>query len=63
MMSHSAHGNSIRAILKHLEDAAGDVTPGLEFPGHSKVYEHDADLEPTPAKCASRLRAIPSMPS
>ena len=63
MMSHSAHGNSIHAISKHLEDAAGDVTPGLEFTGHSKVYKHDTDLEPTPAKCASRLMAIPSMPS
>ena len=49
--------------MKHLEDAAGDVTPGLEFPGHSKVYEHDADLEPIPAKCAWRLMAIPSQDS
>ena len=48
MMSHSAHDNSSRAILKHFEDAASDVTPGLEFPGHSEVYEHEANLEPTP---------------
>ena len=55
-------GNSIRAILKHLEDAASDVTPGLVSRALQGVRD-DADLEPTPAKCASRLRAIPSMPS
>ena len=49
--------------MRYLEDTAGDVIPGLEFPEALQVYEHDADLEPIPGKRASRLRAIPSMPS
>ena len=28
----AAHGNSIRAIVKYLEDLADDVIPGLKIP-------------------------------
>merc|ERR1712129_28749 len=42
-----AHGNSIRAIVKYLEDIPDDVIPGLEIPtGTPLVYELDEDLKP-----------------
>jgi len=45
----AAHGNSIRAIVKYLEDIPDDVIPGLEIPtGTPLVYELDADLKPKP---------------
>ena len=44
----AARGNSIRTILKYLEDTAGDVIPGLVFPRGYRVYELDADLMPRP---------------
>ena len=59
----AAHGNSIRAIVKYLEDIADDVIPGLEIPRYSMVYELDADLKPIPNEFSSRLMAIPSVPS
>merc|ERR1712045_839196 len=44
-----AHGNSIRAIVKYLENIPDDVIPGLEIPtGTPLVYELDADLKPLP---------------
>merc|ERR1711976_1018631 len=44
-----AHGNSIRAIVKYLENIPDDVIPGLEIPtGTPLVYELDADLKPMP---------------
>jgi len=44
-----AHGNSIRAIVKYLEDIPDDVIPGLEIPtGTPLVYELDKDLKPIP---------------
>merc|ERR1712217_589621 len=43
----AAHGNSIRAIVKYIEDIPDDVIPGLEIPtGTPLVYELDADLKP-----------------
>merc|ERR1712117_353841 len=43
----AAHGNSIRAILKYIEDIPDDVIPGLEIPtGTPLVYDLDADLKP-----------------
>ena len=43
----AAHGNSIRAIVKFIEDISDDVIPGLEIPtGTPLVYELDADLKP-----------------
>lgn len=58
-----AHGNSIRAILKHLEGIPDDVIPGLEIPtGTPLVYELDRDLKPienekavAPLKCGRYL--------
>ena len=44
----SAHGNSLRALVKHLSDISdGDIT-GLEIPtGQPIVYELDGDLQAT----------------
>merc|ERR1712084_101885 len=49
----AAHGNSIRAIVKYLENIPDDVIPGLEIPtGTPLVYELDADLKPIPNELA-----------
>jgi 2,3-bisphosphoglycerate-dependent phosphoglycerate mutase len=49
----AAHGNSIRAIVKYIEDIPEDVIPGLEIPtGTPLVYELDADLKPIPTDLA-----------
>merc|ERR1712241_1189138 len=46
----AAHGNSIRAIVKYIEDIPDDVIPGLEIPtGTPLVYELDKDLKPIPS--------------
>ena len=40
----SAHGNSLRALVKHLSDIPDDEITGLEIPtGHPIVYEFEAD--------------------
>ena len=44
----SAHGNSLRALVKHLSNIPDDEIPSLEIPtGQPLVYELDADLKPT----------------
>ncbi len=41
----SAHGNSLRALVKHLSGISDDEITGLEIPtGQPIVYELDADL-------------------
>jgi 2,3-bisphosphoglycerate-dependent phosphoglycerate mutase len=41
----AAHGNSIRALVKHLSDVAADDIVGVEIPtGEPLVYELDDDL-------------------
>ena len=41
----SAHGNSLRALVKHLSGIADDAITGLEIPtGQPIVYELDEDL-------------------
>merc|ERR1712151_110105 len=43
----AAHGNSIRAIVKYIENIPDDVIPGLEIPtGTPLVYALDKDLKP-----------------
>jgi 2,3-bisphosphoglycerate-dependent phosphoglycerate mutase len=43
----SAHGNSLRALLKHLEKISDGDIPGLEIPtGVPLIYELDRDLRP-----------------
>ena len=44
----SAHGNSLRALVKHLSDIPDDEITGLEIPtGQPIVYELDDALVPT----------------
>jgi 2,3-bisphosphoglycerate-dependent phosphoglycerate mutase len=44
----SAHGNSLRALVKHLSNIPDDEITSLEIPtGQPIVYELDADLNAT----------------
>ncbi len=44
----SAHGNSLRALVKHLSNIPDDEITGLEIPtGQPIVYDLDNDLTPT----------------
>ncbi len=44
----AAHGNSLRALVKHLDGMSGDDVVGLNIPtGIPLLYELDADLRPT----------------
>ena len=44
----AAHGNSLRALVKHLSGISDDEITGLEIPtGQPIVYELDADLKAT----------------
>lgn len=43
----AAHGNSLRALVKHLDGVPDDVIPQVEIPtGRPLVYELDAGLSP-----------------
>ena len=43
----AAHGNSLRALIKHLDGIADDAIVGVNVPnGVPLVYELDADLKP-----------------
>merc|ERR1712137_223798 len=49
----AAHGNSIRAIVKYIENIPDDVIPGLEIPtGTPLVYEFDENLQAIPQPTA-----------
>lgn len=44
----SAHGNSLRALVKHLDQISDEDIPGLNIPtGVPLVYELDENLQPT----------------
>jgi 2,3-bisphosphoglycerate-dependent phosphoglycerate mutase len=43
----AAHGNSLRALVKYLDNASDDEIVGLNIPtGMPLVYELDDDLKP-----------------
>jgi 2,3-bisphosphoglycerate-dependent phosphoglycerate mutase len=43
----SAHGNSLRALVKYLDNISDEEIPGLNIPtGIPLVYELDDDLKP-----------------
>ena len=43
----AAHGNSLRALVKHLDDISDDDIAGLNIPtGMPLVYELDDDMKP-----------------
>eukprot|EP00804_Cyclotella_cryptica_P013642 CCRYP_018780-RD/>CCRYP_018780-RD protein AED:0.26 eAED:0.26 QI:0/0/0/1/0/0/2/0/289 len=49
----AAHGNSLRALVKHLDDIGEDVIAELNIPtGTPLVYELDDDLKPIPQEGA-----------
>jgi 2,3-bisphosphoglycerate-dependent phosphoglycerate mutase len=46
----AAHGNSLRALVKHLDGISDDAIAGLNIPtGFPLVYRLDRDLRPTVA--------------
>lgn len=47
----AAHGNSLRALVKHLDGIADDEIPSLNIPtGIPLLYELDADLSPVSSR-------------
>jgi 2,3-bisphosphoglycerate-dependent phosphoglycerate mutase len=62
----SAHGNSLRALVKHLDGLSDDQVVDLDIPtGVPRVYSLGADLRPTtwsylgdPAEIASRAASV-----
>ena len=49
----AAHGNSLRALVKHLDNIGEDVIAELNIPtGTPLVYELDDDLKPIPQEGA-----------
>ena len=58
----SAHGNSLRAIVKHLFGVSDEDIPGVEIPtGNPLVIDLDAQLRPNRARYldAARATALP----
>jgi 2,3-bisphosphoglycerate-dependent phosphoglycerate mutase len=54
----AAHGNSLRAIVKHLFDVPEDKIVGVEIPtGNPLVIELDGDLKPVSARYLDESRA------
>jgi 2,3-bisphosphoglycerate-dependent phosphoglycerate mutase len=50
----AAHGNSLRALVKHLDSISDDEIPGLNIPtGQPLVYELDDDFHPVEDKPVS----------
>ena len=56
----AAHGNSLRAIVKHLFQVSDDKIPGVEIPtGNPLLIELDERLRPTGAHYLDEARASP----
>jgi 2,3-bisphosphoglycerate-dependent phosphoglycerate mutase len=54
----AAHGNSLRAIVKHLFDVADDKIVGVEIPtGNPLLIDLDAKLKPVSARYLDTARA------
>lgn len=61
----SAHGNSLRALVKHLFHVADDTITGVEIPtGNPLVIDLDAALTPVSAEYldADRAKDLPDLP-
>jgi len=61
----AAHGNSLRAIVKHLFAVADDAIVGVEMPtGNPLLIELSGDLTPRAARYldADRAAAVPALP-
>jgi 2,3-bisphosphoglycerate-dependent phosphoglycerate mutase len=62
----AAHGNSLRAIVKHLFGVADDKIVGVEMPtGNPLLIELDAALKPKSARYldAARAAVLPDLPA
>ena len=62
----AAHGNSLRAIVKHLFDVPDSEIVGVEIPtGNPLLIELDRDLRPKVARYLDEARAaeLPAMPA
>ncbi len=60
----AAHGNSLRAIVKHLFDVPDDQIVGVEIPtGNPLEIDLDADLKPVSARYldAGRAESLPAI--
>jgi 2,3-bisphosphoglycerate-dependent phosphoglycerate mutase len=56
----AAHGNSLRAIVKHLYGVADADIPGVEIPtGNPLLVELDAQLRPVKSRYLDEARASP----
>ena len=56
----AAHGNSLRAIVKHLFSVPDDKIVAVESPtGNPLLIELDAELKPTAARYLDTARATP----
>jgi 2,3-bisphosphoglycerate-dependent phosphoglycerate mutase len=61
----SAHGNSLRALVKHLFEVADDTITGLEIPtGNPLLLDLSEDLVPISARYldAERAKDLPELP-
>lgn len=61
----SAHGNSLRGLVKHLFEVPDETITGVEIPtGNPLVIELDADLKPLSAEYldTDRAKALPELP-
>ncbi|MCL2464805.1 MAG: phosphoglyceromutase [Micrococcales bacterium] len=63
----AAHGNSLRALVKHLDDVSDEAIPSLNIPtGIPLLYELDDDMKPVvkggryldPAAAAAGIEAV-----
>lgn len=62
----AAHGNSLRAIVKHLFGVPDDQIVGVEIPtGNPLLIELDANLKPVSARYLDEARAekLPALPA
>lgn len=62
----TAHGNSLRAIVKHLFQVPDDQIVGVEIPtGNPLLIDLDSKLNPTAARYldAARQQALPPLPA
>ena len=59
----AAHGNSLRALVKHLDGISDEDIAGLNIPtGMPLVYELDEDMRPTVAGGATSTPRRPQQP-
>lgn len=62
----AAHGNSLRALVKHLFEVPDETITGVEIPtGNPLLIELDADLKPVSARYldGSRATDLPAIPA